>query len=152
MTKNNKTIILHPSWLNYIGYFFLCIILLIIALVCFIKEFSIQGYEVLDYLGCVLIIAAIIILLNTARKRFSRTYTITHDAVRLRMGILSINEKEIRINDIREIGIKQGISQRIFRLGNISFSSASTSRVEVVFEGVRNPMGIKKQVNKIRNK
>ena len=152
MTKNNKTIILHPSWLNYSGNFLLGIILLIIGLVCFIKEFSIQGYEILDYLGYILILAAIIILLNAALKRFSRTYTITYDAVRLRIGILSRNEKEIRIDDIREIGIKQGILQRIFRLGNISFSSASTSGVEVVFEGVRNPMSIKEQVNKIRNK
>ena len=71
--------------------------------------------------------------------------------MRLKKGILSRKEREIRISDIREVGVKQSVLQRIFSLGSISFSSASTGGIEVVFEGVKNPMGIKKQVNEIRD-
>lgn len=151
MANNNKTITLRPSWLNYLGHFVLGIIFLITAAVLIIiKEVQVLGPQISSYIAYLLILIAVITFLAAVWERFSHTYTITPEVIRLKKGILSRHEKEIRIGDIRETGVRQGIIQRIFGIGHVSFSSASTSRIEIVFEGVKNPVGVKEQIRRFR--
>jgi len=157
--------VFNSSWFYYIGQFFLSIIFLILVSVFFNKEFlvpgyfllefigslfSVPGYSILEYIGYFLIFAAVITLLNAVLKKFSHAFTITPNVVRSKTGIFSIKEKEIRISNIREVVVKQSIFQRIFGIGSVFFSSAGKGGIKVVFEGVENPMAIKKQVNEIR--
>ena len=160
-----KTIILHQSWFHYAGYFLLSIIFLIIVSVSFNKEFIFPGYRVFDYIGtffsipgyiildCIgyfFMVASIITILNVILKKFSHTYIVTPNVVREKKGIISINEKEIRVHDIHEVIVKQDMFQRILNIGSIFFYSAAASGITIVFEGVENPMNVKEQVNKIR--
>ena len=151
VTKNNqsrdpKITILHPSWLNYSGHVFLLIIFVAGAIVCLLNE-----REALTVVGGILMLIAVIILIHAVFRRLSRRFTITSDAVTSRIGIGGRSEKEIRISDIRQVEVRQSVGQRIFGLGNVLFASAATGGIEVTFEGVRDPTGVKTKVNDLRD-
>ncbi|PKP53004.1 MAG: hypothetical protein CVT90_02445 [Candidatus Altiarchaeales archaeon HGW-Altiarchaeales-3] len=150
-TAEGNVITFHPSWFNYLQHFLFIIIATSIAVFGFIKEFLIYDYDVLDYISYFLLIILIIVLIATALERSSQTYIVTPNVVRSKIGILSLTEKEIRISDIREIVINQCIFQRILKIGDLSFSSASTNLVELSFKGVKDPMKIKDKVNAKRD-
>jgi len=97
------------------------------------------------------LLVALIILIHAVLRRLSQKLTITSDAVISRTGIGGRSEKEIRISDIREIEVRQSAGQRIFGLGNVLFASAATSGIEITFEGVKNPTGVKNKVNALRD-
>lgn len=133
----------HPSWLNYIGQFFFSLIFFATAIVMYIKEIKLWPI-VAAALG-------VVILIRVFFKRLSFTYTVTKDCVRSRNGLIARNESEIRITDIREVGVTQSIGQRIFGVGSVYFASADTGDVEVTFDGVSDPHEVRNYVNKIRN-
>ncbi|MBA7644978.1 hypothetical protein ES703_52729 [subsurface metagenome] len=150
MTKNNQSrdseiMVLRPSWLNYFGHFFLVVVLAAGAVACLLNE-----GQVLTVVGGVLTLIAFIVLLRALLERLSHEFTITPETVGSRVGIVSRHENEIRISDIREIGVRQGGLQRIFGIGSILFASAATGGIEVRFEGVRDPASLKNKVTDLR--
>lgn len=142
---NHKTdpqiVILRPSWLNYLKNFLWASVPIVGAVICL---------DDLEAVSIVLLPIAFIVLLAAVLKRKSLKFTITSDTVNSRGGIVRRSESEVRIIDIREIGIKQGIFQRVFNIGNVFFASAATGGIEVTFEGVKDPVGIKSRVNGLR--
>jgi putative membrane protein len=132
----------HPSWLNYVGQFFWIFIFIAVAIVMFIKDIKLWPL--------VAVVVGFLVFIRVAFRRLSFTYTITKDCVRFKNGLIARNENEIRIIDIREVGVKQSIWQRIFGIGSVYFASAGTAEVEVTFEGVKNPHEIRSYVNDIR--
>jgi uncharacterized membrane protein YdbT with pleckstrin-like domain len=133
---------LHPSWLNYIGQFFFSFIFIAVAAVMFILEIKLWPF--------VAVALAVVMLVRIAFRRLSFTFTVTKDSVRSRNGLIARDESEIRITDIREVGVSQSIGQRLFGIGSVYFASAGTGNVEVTFEGVSAPHDIKDYVNNIR--
>jgi len=134
--------IYHPSWLNYTAHFFFFIVFIVGTIVLYKYQYS--------PFGLILLLVAFIILLKAVFGRISYTYTVTSKNVRSRVGIIAKNENEVKISDIREIGIRQSIGQRIFGIGDVYFASAGTGGVEVLFEGVKNPATIRDDVNEMR--
>jgi hypothetical protein len=49
----------------------------------------------------------------------------------------------IRIKDLRNINVNQTLWQRLVGVGDVEFSSAGGSGIEVVFLGVDKPMQVK---------
>ncbi len=133
---------MHPSWLNYVGQFFFALIFFIVAIVMYFKN--------IKWFPLIAVFLGIAILIKVLLTRFSFTYTITKDCVRSRNGLIARNESEIRITDIKEVGVSQSIWQRLLGLGGVYFASAGTGGVEVTFEGVYDPYEIKDCVNEIR--
>ena len=142
--KNDKIIeVFHPSWLNYFGLFFLCGISIAITVILFLFNFQVWSYF--------FIFVTVLIFLSVVFSRLTYTYTVTSNSIRCRIGIIAREESEIRMNDIREVGVRQGVGQRIFGIGDVYFASAGTSGVEVIFEGVRAPTTIRDEVNELRD-
>jgi uncharacterized membrane protein YdbT with pleckstrin-like domain len=79
-------------------------------------------------------------------KSHFHTYMIKPESVYSREGLISRNYTEVRIPDIRAINVRQSGVQRIMNIGDVGFSSAAGDDEEVVFFGVRDPEGIKRQV------
>jgi membrane protein YdbS with pleckstrin-like domain len=141
-----KVTVLHPSWLNYSGHFLLLVVFVAGAIVCFLNQRAI-----LTVVGYVLLLIALLVLIHALLRRLSHRFTISSDAVSSRAGIGGRTEKEIRISDIRQVEVRQSVGQRIFGLGNVLFASAATGGIEVTFEGVRDPTGVKQKVNALRD-
>jgi uncharacterized membrane protein YdbT with pleckstrin-like domain len=86
------------------------------------------------------------------KTRFTTRYLVTLDSVVEEHGLLSKTSSEIRIHDIRNIVVKQSILDRILMMGNISFSSAAGTGVEVKFHKVAKPNTLKVLVRDIQGK
>lgn len=134
---------IHPSYLNYISQYFFALIFFAAAVVMYIKEITLWPI--------IAVSIGVIVFLRIIIKRASMAYTVTKDSVRSRNGLIARDESEIRIIDVREVGVSQSIIQRILGIGNVSFASAGTAGVEVIFEGISKPHKIKDFVNKLRN-
>lgn len=144
MEKKEEIIaIYHPSWFNYFGLFFLCVISIAITVILFLFNFQVWSYF--------FIFVTVLIFLSVVFSRLTYTYTVTSNSIRCRIGIITREESEIRMNDIREVGVRQGVGQRIFGIGDVYFASAGTNGVEVIFEGVRAPTTIRDEVNELRD-
>jgi len=82
---------------------------------------------------------------------FSR-FRVTTDAVLHEHGLISRSSSEIRIQDIRNVVVNQGVLDRIFMVGDISFSSAAGDFEEVQFSKVSRPNLVKEFVKELQRK
>ena len=69
-------------------------------------------------------------------------FTVTNKNISERKGILSKSTNEIRNADIRQIQVHQSMTQRIFRVGNVAVSSASTDGTEIIISGIKSPQKV----------
>lgn len=82
---------------------------------------------------------------------FSR-FRVTTDAVLHEHGLISRRSSEIRIRDIRNIVVEQGVMDRLFLVGDIAFSSAAGDQEEVRFLKISKPNQIKEFVKELQHK
>ena len=75
--------------------------------------------------------------------RRSELMRITENRVSVEWGILHKVKKEIFINDMRAIEVTQGITHRLFGIGDIKIATAGTNDYELVLWGYPIPNEIK---------
>ena len=74
------------------------------------------------------------------------TFTIRGGAIESCKGILGRDVQSIRVQDLRNVNVRQTIWQRLLGVGDVEFSSAGGAGVEVTFYGVSDPLRIKDSV------
>ncbi len=74
------------------------------------------------------------------------TFTIRGDAIESCKGILGRDVQSIRVQDLRNVNVRQTIWQRLLGVGDVEFSSAGGTGIEVTFYGVADPLGVKDRV------
>lgn len=84
-------------------------------------------------------------------NRFGTRYTVTNKRVYRRRGIISKDEGIVRSADIRDVGLDQGIVNRLLRYGDVNISTAGRGGTEITFRKVGNPAGVRKKVEQVRN-
>ncbi|MDH3309855.1 MAG: PH domain-containing protein [Gammaproteobacteria bacterium] len=144
--------IARPAWLNQwwqIGIMLLMPFVLILAILKGNQYFSPDNLRVV-YVVCagvfVYLIAVVIY------RRYSWAYTIDSDTIESREGIIARKVKSIRIRDLRNINVNQTLFQRIVGLGDVEFSSAGGSGIEVTFLGVDDPLTVKALAQRMQGK
>ncbi|MFT6395855.1 MAG: hypothetical protein ACJAYU_000597 [Bradymonadia bacterium] len=85
------------------------------------------------------------------KARFMTRYRVTLDSVVQEEGLFSKVSSEIRIQDIRNIVVKQSFFDRLLRMGCVTFSSSAGSGVEVQFHKVSNPNAVKLLIRDIQS-
>lgn len=80
-------------------------------------------------------------LLHYVHSRFE-SLTITSRRSIWRRGILVKNVSEVEHEDIRNIQVKQGVTDQILRVGRVSISSAGQNDMEITIPGVPKPAEI----------
>ena len=73
-------------------------------------------------------------------------FTIRGDTIESCRGIIGRDVQSIRVQDLRNVNVRQSIFQRLFGVGDVEFSSAGGAGVEVTFYGVLDPLGVKDRV------
>ena len=71
------------------------------------------------------------------------TFTIRGDTIESCRGIIGRDVRSIRVQDLRNVNVRQTIWQRLLGVGDVEFSSAGGAGVEVTFYGVSDPLRIK---------
>jgi uncharacterized membrane protein YdbT with pleckstrin-like domain len=74
------------------------------------------------------------------------TFTIRGGTIESCRGIIGRDVQSIRVQDLRNVNVRQSIFQRLFGVGDVEFSSAGGAGVEVTFYGVLDPLGVKDRV------
>lgn len=142
-----------PSWLNYWKAFVVAFVLIVgtLAAMGFVSEplekIGVPAW-VLPLLGFVL---ALFPLGRAFIDRLRWKYIVKPDGhVAVREGIIARDTNEIRVQDIRLLGVEQGIIQRIFGLGDVEIATAGHSEVEIHMKGIRNPEEVKEEIRKLQ--
>ncbi len=94
---------------------------------------------------------ALVLLCVIIYRQASNLFYVKNKRVESQKGIISRDIRSIALADIRNINLKQGIVGRLLDIGVLEFSSAASSGVEVKWWGVKNPMRIKEQIEKMSN-
>jgi membrane protein YdbS with pleckstrin-like domain len=150
--KETMNYIARPAWLNQwwqIGIMILMPFVLVLAYLKGHQYFSPENLRVV-YVVCagvfVYLIAVVIY------RRYSWAYTIDSDTIESREGIIARKVKSIRIRDLRNINVNQTLFQRIVGVGDVEFSSAGGSGIEVTFLGVDDPLTVKALAQRMQGK
>ncbi|WP_022949795.1 PH domain-containing protein [Methylohalobius crimeensis] len=76
-------------------------------------------------------------------------YAVTPEGVEQSIGIIARETHRVRFEDIRSIGLKQGLIARLFNIGTLEFSAAGTDGVDVRFINIVSPMKIREWIERL---
>lgn len=99
----------------------------------------------------IMLIPALAIVALVALSRFSSDYKVTDQRIICKNGILSTKTSEIDIRDIRSINVTQSFFQKIFRVGDVEFTTASGPLKEAVLKNIDNPDQVKERIRGCKN-
>jgi uncharacterized membrane protein YdbT with pleckstrin-like domain len=141
--KENMNYIARPAWQNQwwqIGILFLMPVVFILAYLKGDQYFSAPNLRVVLVVCVAVFIYLVAVVIY---RRYSWAYTINGETIESREGLIARKVKSIRIQDLRNINVNQSLWQRIVGVGDVEFSSAGGSGIEVVFRGVDKPLQVK---------
>ena len=75
-------------------------------------------------------------------------YSLTEDRLFERVGFLNLRYEEILLYRIRDISLREPLSQRIFGVGTILIHSSDQSRPHLEIKRVKKPMAVKELLHK----
>jgi len=134
----------HPSWRAILAFYLKGIV---IALVVGVLVHLIWGSSALTFV-VVLVIIGLDVLVGFI-KRLATVYTITNRRLNIKRGIFARDIQETRLERVQNVNYRQGVFQRILRVGDVDFdTAASDSENQFVFNGVANPQDVVTQVDK----
>lgn len=95
-------------------------------------------------------VAIVSLILLASYGRYRRLYTVTDQRVIMRAGFIARNTNEMDIRHIRGINVRQNATERLLGIGSIEIISAADGGAEVIFNGIRNPFGLKDRIRALR--
>ncbi|GAB4515330.1 MAG: hypothetical protein Tsb0026_20890 [Sulfuricaulis sp.] len=150
--KETMNYIARPAWLNQwwqIGVMILMPVVFVLALLKGHQYFSSENLRVAYVViaGVFMYLIAVVIY-----RRYSWAYMINSETIESREGLIARKVKSIRVQDLRNINVNQSLWQRIMGVGDVEFSSAGGSGIEVVFRGVDKPLEVKAMAQRMQGK
>jgi uncharacterized membrane protein YdbT with pleckstrin-like domain len=150
--KKTMNYIARPAWLNQwwqIGIMFLMPVVFVLAYLKGHQYFSTENLRVVY----VVIVAVFVYLIAVViYRRYSWAYTINGETIESREGLIARKVSSIRVRDLRNINVKQSLWQRLLGVGDVEFSSAGGSGIEVSFRGVSDPLQVKQLAQRTQGK
>jgi len=152
----------HPALRTYLLYCPLVVIALVLVL--FTVELWAVVLSILDIKGLpdwvngeVLVnstqmigsVGIIWILLTVLINYYGTTLLIDSHGLTFNKGIVTRDVTHIRFAEIRTIGLRQGLLDRLLNIGILEFSSSGTDDVDIRFINIANPTGIKSEIETI---
>lgn len=140
-----------PAWLNQwwqIGLIFLMPVVFGLAYFKGHQVFSPENVRV-----ALVVSAAVFVYLLAVvwYRHYSWAYTIDGETIESREGLIARQVRSIRVRDLRNINVKQTLWQRVLGVGDVEFSSAGGSGIEVTFRGVDDPLAVKNLAQRLQN-
>lgn len=105
-----------------------------------------SGVQVAWVVAAVLVVLAITALLALIR-RMATTYTITSHRLTIRLGILSRQLHETRLDRVQNVATNQSLLDRMLGIGTVDFDTAGGAGFDFAFHGIASPEHIVHTVN-----
>ncbi|RUM57800.1 MAG: hypothetical protein DSY60_03595 [Persephonella sp.] len=148
--KDKPQKIIYQSWIYYWVYIFLLILIPFtsINVIIFATAVYHLSFEISLLIFIVSIIFSIIIYVYMWINRSSHKIYIYGEKIVYEIGFLNKKYKEIKKKDIRAVEVDQPLIHRILNIGTLKFATAGTTGYEIIFEGVKSPHKVKKDIEK----
>lgn len=134
----------HPSLFHYLPA-------LIVFVILTASGIGLLIWRIELWLGAALAAAGLIILGLTLFLRSTRSYLISERRVEFIYGIISKSSQEILIEDIRAINVKKNGILGLLGIGDVEFSSAGSTDIEVSFVTIGRAATVKQIVREIQD-
>ena len=135
--------IARPAWLNQWWQIGIAVLLPFVFILAYLKGDQYFSAPNLRVVLVVCVAVFVYLLAVVIYRRYSWAYTINGETIESREGLIARKVKSIRVQDLRNINVNQTLFQRIMGVGDVEFSSAGGSGIEVVFRGVDKPLEVK---------
>jgi hypothetical protein len=94
------------------------------------------------------VLVSLPLVIAAALKRLSSRYSLSADGyLREARGLFARRTAELHVSDIRLVNLHQSLWQRLLDVGSLDISSAGNAGVEVRFEGIPAPEGVKRLIH-----
>jgi uncharacterized membrane protein YdbT with pleckstrin-like domain len=142
----------HPSWRSILGFYFKGLVLAVIAgaiagVVTRVADHKVKVAVVIIVVAVVLVAVVLVGLI----RRIATTYTISNQRLTIRKGILSREMHETRLERVQNVNVTQSAFQRMLSVGTVDFDTAAGAEYDFKFEGVGDPQGIVKTVDRAQH-
>ncbi|WP_125218644.1 PH domain-containing protein [Methylomicrobium sp. wino1] len=77
---------------------------------------------------------------------YGTTLTVDERGITYRRGILVRDVTHVRFNEIRRVGLRQGLLDRLLNTGILEFASSGTDDVDIRFIGIANPARVRAEI------
>ena len=68
----------------------------------------------------------------------------------MKKGIIALDQVQIRFGDIKTVGVKQSILDRLLGIGTIHLDSAGTNgEVDIIFDNIINPVHMRHHIQSL---
>jgi uncharacterized membrane protein YdbT with pleckstrin-like domain len=132
-----------PSWRSILGFYLL-------GLIAVGAAFAIGLLAADAGIGAAAGGAVLVIVLVWGwLRRFATRYAITNRRLYIRRGILSRNIEQTRLDRVQDVGVKQGLGQRLLGIGTVDFGTSAESGAGFRFEGIADPNGVAQQIDRV---
>lgn len=125
----------HPSWRAMLAWYLKGILGAAVLGLLVQLVFSDAGVTFLVVLAAVVVTVVVGFI-----RRMATTYTITDRRLNIKRGIFAREIQETRLERVQNVNYSQGVIQRILRVGDVDFDTASSGNdYTFVFAGVADP-------------
>lgn len=94
----------------------------------------------------VVIVLAVTFLIALVR-RLATTYTISSHRLTIRIGLLSKEMHETRLERVQNVGTTQSLLERLLGIGTVDFDTAGGAGFDFAFRGVTHPEQVVRTIN-----
>jgi uncharacterized membrane protein YdbT with pleckstrin-like domain len=92
------------------------------------------------------VVFVLTLVIGYVRRVFTK-YLITNRRLRITRGIVRRDVQETRLDRVQNVNYKQGVVDRLFRVGTVDFDTAGTDDSEFRFEWVNGPEAVVRAVD-----
>jgi uncharacterized membrane protein YdbT with pleckstrin-like domain len=133
----------HPSWRAILAFYLKGITITVVIVVIL----SLVGASTSLVIGALVLGAGLTVLVGFI-KRVSTRYRITNRRLNIKHGIISRDVQEARLERVQDVSYSQSVFQRLLRVGDIDFDTASNDPTDFVFAGVDSPETVVEAVHR----
>jgi uncharacterized membrane protein YdbT with pleckstrin-like domain len=119
----------HPSWRSTLAFYLKGVLLALIAAAIAAGVTRATGDKV--NVGIVVAVGFV--------RRWTTTYTITTQRLRIQKGLVAREVQQTRIERVQNVNTEQSVLERILRVGTVDFDTAGTDDSDFSFVGVKSP-------------
>ena len=138
----------HPSWRSMLAFYIRGLLAAVLAGVIagLVTQASESSVDVAWVAPAVLVVFIVVLVWGFVR-RLATTYTITNRRLTIKVGLLSREMHEARLERVQNVSSRQRMLERLLGVGTVDFDTAAGAAYDFSFRGVDDPGQICRTVN-----
>ena len=134
----------HPSWRSILSFYLMGVVVVAVA----VAIGAVSGNTGIG-LGAAAVILLVVLIIGWLRRITTR-YLITNRRLQIRHGLLAKNTEETRVERIVDVTVRQGVFDRLLRIGAVDFDNASAQQGDLFrFAGIASPEGVVRAIDRV---